>query len=118
MSINSWGTIALVVGWLGGALFLFPYMTWVKRWWHEEHRVHVVAFSLDVWLFFTLYLLRPLINPSVFQYIRLTLLWVLALLAAWRAFIFLRGLRRTRHQRTDLHNAVQSDRQPPPDQGE
>jgi len=90
--MNIAATIALVVGWIGSAAFLFPYMKLVPKWWKEPHRVHVVAFSSDVFLFFTLYLLRPIIEPHIFQYIRLALLWVLALLAAWRAVIFLAGL--------------------------
>jgi hypothetical protein len=90
--MNVFGTIGLVVGWLGSAAFVFPYMFLIPKWWKETHRVHVVAFSGDVFLFFTLYLLRPLIDPDVFQYIRLVLLWILALLAVWRAAIFLGGL--------------------------
>jgi hypothetical protein len=87
-----WATIALVVGWLGSAAFLFPYVLLVKGWRRDPHRVHVVAFSGDVFGFFTLYLLRPLIDPDVFQWIRFALLWLLALLAVWRAAIFLGGL--------------------------
>ncbi|HEY8998301.1 MAG TPA: hypothetical protein VIM60_10395 [Edaphobacter sp.] len=97
--MNISGTIALVVGWIGSAAFLFPYTRLVPQWWKETHRVHVVAFSGDVFLFFTLYLLRPIIDPGVFQYIRLVLLWILALLAAWRAFIFLVGWARDRRKR-------------------
>lgn len=92
MTIDGSAKIALIVGWLGSAAFLFPYMVLVPKWWKETHRVHVVAFSGDVFLFFTLYLLRPIIPPGIFQYIRLVLLWILALLAVWRAAIFLFGL--------------------------
>lgn len=90
--MNVAGTIAVAVGWLGCAAFVFPYMLLIPEWWKEPHRVHVVAFSGDLFLFFTLYLLRPIIDPDIFQYIRLVLLWILALLAVWRAAIFLSGL--------------------------
>lgn len=104
--MNTWNTVALIVGWLGSAAFLFPYMCLVKGWRHDADRVHVVAFSGDVFAFFTLYLLRPLIDPAVFQWIRTLLLWVLALLAVWRAAIFLsdliRGVRRRRRARRDV----------------
>jgi NhaP-type Na+/H+ or K+/H+ antiporter len=106
--MNVSATIALVVGWIGSAAFLFPYMKLVPLWWKEPHRVHVVAFSSDVFLFFTLYLLRPLIEPHIFQYIRLVLLWVLALLAAWRAVIFLGGLLRSRKNRRGRGDILQS----------
>jgi hypothetical protein len=96
--MNTSATIALVVGWLGSAAFLFPYVALIPKWWKETHRVHVVAFSADVFLFFTFYLLRPLIDPVVFQYIRLVLLWILALLAAWRAAIFLAGVIKDRRK--------------------
>jgi len=96
--MNLAATLALVVGWLGSAAFLFPYVKMVKKWWKEPHRVHVVSFSADVFFFFTLYLLRPIIEPHVFQYIRLVLLWILALLAAWRAAIFLFGLFKDRRK--------------------
>lgn len=92
--MNIAGTIGLVIGWLGSAAFVFPYMFLIPQWWKETHRVHVVAFSGDVFLFFTLYLLRPIFEPNLFQYIRLVLLWILALLAVWRAAIFLSGLYR------------------------
>lgn len=92
--MNIAGTIGLVIGWLGSAAFVFPYMALIPKWWKETHRVHVVAFSGDVFLFFTLYLMRPIIEPNLFQYIRLVLLWILALLAVWRAVIFLFGLLR------------------------
>jgi hypothetical protein len=102
----TWNTIALIVGWLGSAAFLFPYMLLVKGWRRDAHRVHVVCFSGDVFAFFTLYLLRPLIDPGVFQWIRTVLLWVLALLAVWRAAIFLtglvRGVRRRRNTPLDV----------------
>jgi len=101
--MNVAATIGLVVGWLGSAAFVFPYMFLIDRWWKETHRVHVVAFSGDVFLFFTLYLLRPIIEPHVFQHIRLVLLWILALLAVWRAAIFLSGLMRDRR-----HNCKRS----------
>jgi hypothetical protein len=104
--MNAWATVGLVVGWLGSAAFLFPYVFLVKGWRHDAHRVHVVAFSGDVFGFFTLYLLRPLIEPHVFQWIRFVLLWVLALLAVWRAVIFLggliRGVRRRRGTPLDV----------------
>lgn len=106
--MNTSATIALVVGWIGSAAFLFPYMWLVPQWWKETHRVHVVAFSGDVFLFFTLYLLRPLIDPGVFQYIRLVLLWVLALLAAWRAVIFLAGLAKKRRNLRGHGDLLQS----------
>lgn len=101
-------TLAMVVGWIGSAAFLFPYMKMVPQWWKEPHRVHVVAFSGDVFLFFTLYLLRPIIDPGLFQYIRLTLLWILALLAAWRAFIFLGGLIKDRRKKRGCGDLLQS----------
>lgn len=106
--MNLAATLALVVGWLGSAAFLFPYMLLVTGWWKEPHRVHVVAFSSDVFLFFTLYLLRPLIYPAVFQHIRLALLWILALLAAWRALIFLSGLIKSRQASRGLGDLLQS----------
>jgi hypothetical protein len=106
--MNLAATLALVVGWLGSAAFLFPYMLLVTGWWKEPHRVHVVAFSGDVFLFFTLYLLRPIIDPAVFQYIRLVLLWILALLAAWRAVIFLAGLIKNRHALRGCGDLLQS----------
>lgn len=89
--MNFSNMIAVFLGWLGSAAFVFPYMFLVPKWWKETHRVHVVAFSGDLFLFFTLYLLRSLIDPDVFQYIRSVLLWILALLAVWRAAIFLTG---------------------------
>lgn len=92
--MNLSATIAVVVAWLGSAAFVFPYMFLIPEWWKETHRVHVVAFSGDLFLFFTLYLLRPIIEPNLFQYIRLVLLWILALIAVWRAAIFLSGLYR------------------------
>lgn len=104
--MTTWNTIALIVGWLGSAAFLFPYILLVKGWRRDAHRVHVVAFSADVFAFFTLYLLRALIDPDVFQWIRTVLLWVLALLAVWRAAIFLggliRGVRRRRSTPLDV----------------
>lgn len=90
--MNVSGTIAVVVAWLGSAAFVFPYMFLVPEWWKETHRVHLVAFSGDLFLFFTLYLLRPIVDPDVFQYIRLVLLWILALIVVWRAAIFLGGV--------------------------
>lgn len=98
--MNTWNTVALVVGWLGSAAFLGPYMIFVKGWRRDAHRLHVVCFSGVVFAFFTLYLLRPLIDSGahtvgsagLFQWVRTILLWVLALLADWRAAIFLTGL--------------------------
>lgn len=103
--MTTWATIALIVGWLGSAAFLFPYMLLVRGWTRDPHRVHVVAFSGDVFAFFTLYLLRPIVDPAIFQWIRFTLLWLLALLAVWRAAIFLTGLVRgvRRRRSTPLH---------------
>jgi len=90
--MNTWNTVALFVGWLGSLAFLVPYLIFVKNWRRDAHRLHVVCFSGDVFAFFTLYLLRPLVDPGIFQWIRSVLLWVLALLAVWRAAIFLAGL--------------------------
>lgn len=104
--MNVAGTIAVAVGWLGCAAFVFPYMLLIPEWWKEPHRVHVVAFSGDLFLFFTLYLLRPIIDPDIFQYIRLVLLWILALLAVWRAAIFLGGLVRDHLRRRSLHSIL------------
>ena len=107
--MNVAATIALVVGWIGSAAFLFPYIFLVPGWWKEPHRVHVVAFSGDIFLFFTLYLLRPIIDPDVFQYIRLVLLWILALLPVWRAAIFLSGLFRG-HRKQKPRDLLQTPR--------
>lgn len=90
--MNVSNTVAVVLAWIGCAAFVFPYMFLVPQWWKETHRVHVVAFSGDLFLFFTLYLLRSIIDPDVFEYIRSVLLWILALVVLWRAAIFLSGV--------------------------
>lgn len=92
---------------LGGSLaFVPPYVLTVKGWYREEHRAHVVAFSGVVLAFALLYVGRsvsgaaPPVDPySVFQWVRLVLLWMLALVVVWRALIFWRGVLRRRHDR-------------------
>ena len=105
--INTLANIALFVL-LGGSLaFVVPYALTVDSWWREEHRAHVVAFSSVVLAFALLYVGRalsgnaPAADPhSVFQWVRLVLLWMLAAVVVWRAAIFWRGvLRRRRHRR-------------------
>lgn len=100
-------TLANVALWLllgGSVAFVLPYALTVRGWWREEHRAHVVAFSAVVLGFAVLYVIRMLrggqapVDPhSVFQWVRLVLLWLLALVVCWRAAIFWRGFRR-RHR--------------------
>lgn len=92
-------TVALFIGLVFGAVFLVFYAALVPGWWREEHRAHVVAFSANVVGFFLLYVLRPLIDPGVFQWIRLFLLLALVANTVWRTVIFLRGLLRRRRLR-------------------
>jgi hypothetical protein len=94
--MNTAGMIALYLGLAGCLAFLVPYLLKVKGWWRETHRAHVVAFSGVVFGFFLLYVLRALVDPDVFQWIRLALLWALALVCVWRAVIFNAGIRRER----------------------
>ncbi len=98
--------IALFVLLAGSLAFVVPYALTVKGWVREEHRAHVVAFSGVVLAFALLYVARsvsggaPPVDPySVFQWIRLILLWMLALVVVWRALIFWRGVIRRRRLR-------------------
>lgn len=90
--IMTFGSAALIVLLLASLAFLVPYLITVKDWFREEHRVHVVAFSLVILQFAILYLLRALIDPDVFQFIRLVTLWELTAVVVWRAWIFWRGM--------------------------
>lgn len=101
--INAWATVALFVGLAGSIAFLVPYLATVKGWWREEHVLHVVSFSFVLFEFFVLYVLRSLVPPDIFQWIRLVMLWQLSLTVVWRALIFLRGLRRRRRALREVH---------------
>lgn len=106
MIITILANVALSVLLVGSLAFVPPYMIMVTGWVREEHRAHVVAFSGVVLAFALLYVARsvsgsaPPADPySVFQWIRLVLLWLLAAVVVWRAVIFWRGVLRRRRQR-------------------
>jgi hypothetical protein len=104
--MNTFATIGLFVGLLGCLAFLIPYLIVVKHWWADVERVHVVVYTAVVLGLFLLYVLRRLIDPDVFQWIRVLGVWLLALACVWRAAIFLGGLirsaRRRRRARRDV----------------
>lgn len=101
--IDVLANIALWLLLAGSLAFVVPYTLSVRGWYREEHRAHVVAFSGVVLGFAVLYVIRmlrgsaPPADPtSVFQWVRLVLLWLLTLVVCWRAGIFWRGFRRRR----------------------
>lgn len=97
--MNTAAYVALTLGLVGGLIFLVPYVVTVRGWWREEHRAHVVVFTGVIVGFLLLYVLRAIVPPDPFQWVRLVLLWLLALAVDWRAWIFLRGVRRRRAAR-------------------
>lgn len=106
MIITIAANAALAVLLAGSLAFVPPYLIIVKGWYREEHRAHVVAFSGVVLAFALLYVGRsvsgaaPPVDPySVFQWVRLVLLWLLALVVVWRALIFWRSVLRRRRDR-------------------
>jgi len=96
--------LALVVGTVAGGAFLARYVIKVPKWYREEHRAHVVAFSGVVWVFYALYAARylsdpahaPGVDPTGFNVVRGVLFWVLTGVVVWRCVIFERGLWRQR----------------------
>lgn len=113
--IDILANIALCLLLLGSVTFVAPYVFMVKRWYREEHRAHVVAFSGVVLAFAVLYVIRmahggatPADPHSAFQWVRLVLLWLLALVVVWRALIFWRGVWRRRVQRRRLSEVTSS----------
>lgn len=88
--------LALLVGTVAGGAFLVRYMIKVPDWRREENRVHVVAFSGIVWVFYALYLVRYAMDPAnapgvdltVFNLVRGVLFWVLTGIVVWRWRIF------------------------------
>jgi hypothetical protein len=89
----------LWLGWGAGLLFLGAYLIDTPSWWREEHRAHVVAFSGVVWLFYSLFLVRPWLPPAAYALVRLVLFAVLTAVVVWRLAIFWRGLRRRARER-------------------
>lgn len=100
--INALGSLALLVLLVASLAFVVPYVITVPDWFREEHRAHVVAFSIVILQFAILYVLRALIAPNVFQVIRLITLWELAAVVVWRAMIFWRGMLRRRRKAREL----------------
>lgn len=90
--MNTAATVALFVGLVAGVAFLVLYSAKVPGWWREVHRVHVVTFVSVIVAFFLLYVLRSIVPPGPFQWIRLVLLWMLSLAVVWRLALFLAGL--------------------------
>jgi hypothetical protein len=97
--MNAAATVALFVGLVAGVAFLVLYSAKVPGWWREVHRAHVVTFVGVIVAFFLLYVLRAVVPPGPFQWIRLVLLWALSLAVVWRLVLFLAGLRRERARR-------------------
>ena len=97
--MNAAATVALFVGLVAGVIFLVLYSAMVPGWWREVHRAHVVTFVGVIVAFFLLYVLRSIVPPGPFQWIRLVLLWCLSLAVVWRLALFVSGLWRGRTRR-------------------
>jgi len=84
MTVANW--VLLGVGWIAGAVFLAWY---TKRfgWWRNEFSAHLASFSIVVELFYSLFLARPLFDPTVFQWVRLGLFTALTAVVVWRTAV-------------------------------
>jgi hypothetical protein len=94
-----WNLIAygvLGVGWVAVVWFLVRYMTQAP-WYHSEAGRHLVAMSLCVGGFFTLYLVLAVLPTLPGKgLIRITLLVALVAVCIWRTTMLERSLRRDR----------------------
>jgi hypothetical protein len=97
MSTASWvGFIVLLWATVIGTWFMIAYSL-RGNWWrppdtdpHSEHRAHLGYFTLNLTLTFWLYDFRPVIEPTVFGWLRAGLFAWIAVNMTWRLWLLLK----------------------------
>ena len=93
MNLSNWITFGvLVIGAVSGtwATAVYGYRA---RWWKrgtDEYRRHLGVFTTSLTAVFLLYLVRPFIDPGVFQWIRTPAFALVVACVVWRLLIILR----------------------------
>lgn len=88
----------LALGALAGWAFMILY-TRRWHWWRDEHGAHLGFFTLSLTLIMTLYVFRPLFDPTTFALIRAPLFLMVVGCMVWRLMLLLLSERLRRRVR-------------------